>query len=394
VIGRRTLVIAVVAAVVLSVATTWLATRLVRSPAEVAARTAPPPPTTILAPVESRELATKVISRGTGHYGSPVNVSLAGSYLKRGPQLVTSLPSAGTALKEGDVALTVSGRPAFLLQGAQPSFRDLGPGMTGTDVKQLKSALKRLGYDPGPQDGAYDAATERAVESLYAKSGYSPLKATNDDVRGLLPVEARLIAGAMPGGGVQLPASEVLFMRAAPVRVDKLVGHVGESANGALLSVTDSAVSVDAQLPVDQATLVRPDAVVTIDEPDLGIKTTGKVTEVAANPGTNGVDNFHVFFRVAVAQAPDRLVGTSVRLTIAVDQSSKSQLTVPLSAVSTAADGSARVQKSAGGKVAPVPVNPGLAADGYVAIDVPGGGLAAGDQVVIGTDKGASAARG
>ncbi len=393
-IGRRTLVIAVVAAVVLSVATTWLATRLVRSPAEVAARTAPPPPTTILAPVESRELATKVITRGTGHYGSAVNLTLTGSYLKRGPQILTSLPAAGTALKEGDVALTVSGRPAFLLQGAQPSFRDLGPGMTGTDVKQLKSALKRLGYDPGPADGAYDAATEQAITELFQRNGFTPLKATAEDVRALLPVEARLVAGGMPGGGVQLPASEVVFMRAVPVRVDKLVAHVGDSVNGALMSVTDSAVSVDAQLPVDQASLIKPDATVTVDEPDLGIKTTGKITQVAANPGTNGVDNFHVFFRVAVPDPPDRLIGTSVRLTIAVDQSSKSQLTVPLSAVTTAADGSARVQKSARGKVATIPVNPGLAADGYVAVDVPGGGLAAGDQVVIGTDKGASAARG
>jgi hypothetical protein len=183
-------------------------------------------------------------------------------------------------------------------------------------------------------------------------------------------------------------------MPSLPVRVDKLINHLGDPLHGAALSVTDSTVSVDGQLPVDQATLVHPDAAVAIDEPDLGIKATGTVTQVAEGPGTNGVDHSHVFFRVTVPNPPDRLVGTSVRLTIAVDQSRKGQLTVPLSALTTVADGSARVQKSVSGKIQDVAVTPGLSADGYVAVDVPNGALAAGDQVVIGTAKGASASRG
>jgi multidrug efflux pump subunit AcrA (membrane-fusion protein) len=100
-----------------------------------------------------------------------------------------------------------------------------------------------------------------------------------------------------------------------------------------------------------------------------------------------------VFFRVSVPKPPDGLVGTSVRLTITVDRSGGG-LTVPLSAVSTAADGSARVQKSVAGALRSVTVTPGLSADGYVAVEVPGGGLAAGDDVLIGTGKGASTSRG
>jgi hypothetical protein len=32
--------------------------------------------------------------------------------------------------------LTISGRPTFLLDGVQPAYRDLGPGMSGTDVRR------------------------------------------------------------------------------------------------------------------------------------------------------------------------------------------------------------------------------------------------------------------
>jgi len=86
-------------------------------------------------------------------YGSPQTVTLPTSTLKPGSSIVTIAPVKGAALNEGSVALTVSGRPVFVLQGAQPAYRDLGPGAVGDDVRQLQESLARLGFDPGHDSG-------------------------------------------------------------------------------------------------------------------------------------------------------------------------------------------------------------------------------------------------
>jgi hypothetical protein len=72
-----------------------------------------------------------------------------------------------------------------------------------------------------------------------------------------------------------------------------------------------------------------------------------------------------------------------VRLTVHIESTRDRRLAVPVSAVSLGPDGASRVQRSERGRLAFVPVEPGLSADGYVAI-VPRGALAAGDLVVVG----------
>jgi peptidoglycan hydrolase-like protein with peptidoglycan-binding domain len=384
---QRTLGLSVVAAVVISSVVTWFASVQIVSPAEVAARAAPPEPSPILVPVEERRLTTKIVSRGTGHYGSPRELSVAPSRMKEGRGVITRLPRTGTVIGERDVILTISGRPTFLLDGAQPTYRDLGPGMSGTDVRQLERALQRAGLAPGKVDGSYDADTGRAVARLYRKRGFQPIVATQAQLDAVQPRQAELIAGARARAGVQLPADEVVFVPATPLRVTKVGARLGGSPAGALLTVTNSVVSVDGSLPVDQADRIKEGAEVLIDEPALGIEATGKVSRVASRPGTDGADGFHVFFQVVVDTPPPALVGASVRLTVPIKTSKASELAVPASAVSLGPDGAARVQRSVDGKTEFVAVEPGLAADGYVAVSAPAGGLAAGDMVVVGFDN-------
>jgi peptidoglycan hydrolase-like protein with peptidoglycan-binding domain len=384
---QRTLGLSVVAAVVVSSVVTWFASVQIVSPAEVAARAAPPEPSPILVPVEERRLSTKIVSRGTGHYGSPRELLVAPSRLKEGRGVITRLPRIGAVIGERDVVLTISGRPTFLLDGAQPSYRDLGPGVSGTDVRQLERALQRSGLTPGRVDGKYDAATGRAVARLYRKYGFQPIVASGGQLDAVRPRQAELIAGARSGAGVQLPADEVIFMPSTPVRVTKVRARLGASSAGALLTVTNSVVSIDGSLPIDQADRVKAGAEVLIDEPALGIVDTGKVSRVASRPGTDGVDGFHVFFQVQVDTPPPALVGASVRLTVPIKTSRASELAVPASAVSLGPDGAARVQRSVDGRTEFVPVQPGLAADGYVAVSAPNGRLAAGDMVVVGFDN-------
>src|ERR671925_696122 len=68
--------------VVLLAAVSWVAGSRVQSPAEAAARTAPPTPSPILVPVEERILTSDVVTRGTARYGLPQPISLAPSPLK------------------------------------------------------------------------------------------------------------------------------------------------------------------------------------------------------------------------------------------------------------------------------------------------------------------------
>jgi peptidoglycan hydrolase-like protein with peptidoglycan-binding domain len=377
----------VLGAVVIAALAGWLAGRLIQSPAEAAARRAAPELTPILVAAEERELSTDLVTRGTARFGSAQTLAIVPSELKSGEQIVTELPDDGAELAEGDVALTVSGRPVFLLEGAAPSYRDLGPGMIGEDIRQLEEALERLGFDPGAADGVFDASTEAAVVQLYREAGFEPVTATEEQLAGVRPLEADLVANARAGAGVQVPADEVVFVEGAPVRVTEATVEPGDPPKGPLLTVTDVAVAVDSSVPIEEAPLLKPGMRVILDEPDLGIDEMGVVSQVAEGPGTNDLDGFHVYFEVAVDGSPAALVGASVRVTVPIESTQGAVLTVPVSALSLGPDGSSRVQKSTGGKLEFVTVEPGLSAGGYVEVTPVDGTLEAGDQVVIGFEN-------
>ena len=69
---QRTKVLgAVLGIVVVAALTGWWGFTQVKSPADVAARTAAPTPSPILVPVEERVLSTSVVTRGTARFGLP-----------------------------------------------------------------------------------------------------------------------------------------------------------------------------------------------------------------------------------------------------------------------------------------------------------------------------------
>lgn len=176
--SRRKLFLAILGAIAVAGVAGWLASSSIHSPAELAARTAPPDASAILVPAEERVLSSDIVTRGTARFGSPQELFLSPSALKPEGGIVARLPLPGTELREGDVVLTTSGRPVFLLIGDRPSFRDLGPGLTGEDARQLEEALARLGFNPGTVDGVYDDATGAAVAEWYSLAGFSAFQAS------------------------------------------------------------------------------------------------------------------------------------------------------------------------------------------------------------------------
>ncbi|MEO5832040.1 MAG: peptidoglycan-binding domain-containing protein, partial [Nakamurella sp.] len=76
---------------------------------------------------------------------------------------ITSLRSASTLVNVGDQLYSVDQIPVRALQGDVPFYRDLGLGMVGTDVVQLRGGLIALGFLAGAADGSYDEAVGNAV---------------------------------------------------------------------------------------------------------------------------------------------------------------------------------------------------------------------------------------
>ena len=480
----------VLALVVLVAAGSWIAGSNIMTPAEAAARTAPPAPAPILVPIEARVLTSDIVTRGTARYGRPQSISIVPSALKPGAGIITTLPVRNTQLNEGNVMLTASGRPVFILQGEIPAYRDLVPGISGDDVRQLENALKRLGFDPGPVDGTFDEQTSAAVTDWYASAGWEPFGPTPDQLAHIRALEQELAVGinnrsaayaaaaaaplaveaaranadsanqaaaadvadkarlrdwatdedrvkanadlevaraaatatrlagevavqaavdaqkaaereaklaadsvvrlaadleiARRKAGVQVPADEIVFIPAVPVRVEQVNVVVGEAPSGPVMTVTNYQLAIDSSLALDEAPLVKPGMPVAIDEPDLGIKATGVVGRVADTPGAFGVDGFHIYLEILVDETPVALEGFSLRLTIPVKSTGGMVTVVPVSALSLAADGTSRVQVDHNGSLEFITVEPGLSADGFVEVTPVDGTLAPGQLVVIG----------
>jgi hypothetical protein len=187
--------------------------------------------------------------------------------------------------------------------------------------------------------------------------------------------------------GTQVPADEIVFLPALPVRVKEVMAVVGDPARGTVMTVTDNQLAIDSSLPLDAAQLVKPGMPVAIDEQALGIKAKGVVEKVANTPGTRGLDAYHIYFEVRVVETPMRLEGFSLRLTIPIESTGGAVTVVPISSLALAADGTSRVQVENHGTLKYIVVEPGLSADGYVEVTPIDGTLAPGQLVVVGYEN-------
>ncbi|MEH0420362.1 peptidoglycan-binding protein [Streptomyces sp. B21-083] len=181
---------ALVGAVVLVGAGGWIAGTQVRSPADAAAAHTAPKAGPVTVAVQRQSLTATVVASGSVEFASPRPLALAGSVGtgassavggEGAEQRITKAPVAGTEVKEGDVLMAVNGRPVLALSGNVPMYRALGPGASGDDVKQLQSALRRLGFDPGSISGNYRKGTATAVANWYTSKGYEAQKPSAED---------------------------------------------------------------------------------------------------------------------------------------------------------------------------------------------------------------------
>lgn len=187
---RRTLLITAGAAVASLGVGLFTGTRM-ESPADAAAKTAPPKASDITVPVERRALKSQIVTRADAAFAGAVNLKVeagSGSEGGGGQPIVTGrVPEVGAEIRMGRPVLEVAGRPVIPLIGVLPMYRTLRPGMSGPDVVQLEKLLDRMGLDPGTIDKTYTAATGRAVARVFRTAGYEPPapdEATKEAVKG------------------------------------------------------------------------------------------------------------------------------------------------------------------------------------------------------------------
>jgi hypothetical protein len=177
----------------------WTAATMINNPDDV--RRAEPTPSLITEEVVSTVLESAVVGRGDVVESERVTVTLTGEVGlgpdQSGQSVYTGrLARAGDEVAEGNVLAEISGRPVFVLQGEIPMYRALAPGTEGTDVEQLELALERLGHFDGAPDERYDAATEAAVERLYAELGYAPIDSGTGTIGGELDMAEAAVTEA------------------------------------------------------------------------------------------------------------------------------------------------------------------------------------------------------
>lgn len=148
--------------------------RQLKSPADLAAEADPPQPSRITAEIERRVLEARLVFRGSVVATNQAEISA--NRIAGGESVVTASPvRIGDTVNEGDVVLEVSGRPVFVLEGELPPYRNLAVGAEGPDVRQLETALARIGYlESSEVDDSYTLATASAVESMFSSAGYQP----------------------------------------------------------------------------------------------------------------------------------------------------------------------------------------------------------------------------
>ncbi|MEJ3748576.1 peptidoglycan-binding domain-containing protein [Actinomycetes bacterium KLBMP 9797] len=330
-VRRHRVVTAVaVASAVLSLAGMGSA-RFVKSPQQVAAEASAPEASLITAPVTSQVLASTLIFRGTVGAASRVAVTPAVSTAAGGAAPVVSAVRvrAGQSVTAGQVLLEVSGRPLISLAGAVPAYRDLKPGDTGADVKQLQAALAALGHFRSAPDGRFGGTTKAAVTRLYTAIGYdvpttggpegaedrAALQAARDAVvaaeRAVATLKRRIAAGdttVAAGGeplpeqlrylerdlakardneaylkahtGPRVPAAEVAFLPRFPARVETLGARAGAPVAAPLVTLSTGDLVVTSGLDPAQAELLAAGMPAQIDAEVLGESTTGTVHRV------------------------------------------------------------------------------------------------------------------
>lgn len=419
-----------IAAVVLGVAAGVVGRGFV-SPAQQAARAAPPALSLITSKVSYGALAVQIVLQAKVSHGYSYTV-YAPSALADSPVVTSENVSPGERVDSGDLIGTVAEQPVFVMRGRVPAFRSIGPGVNGVDVTELQDGLKAAGYGVGSDAaGRYGPGTAAAVGKMYRAAHLQPDVPTSaqgnlrrattalaaaqhrsDAARSTLATDltashsrlavnaARLavraavhavseataaLAQAQTVAEPEVPLGEVAFVPDLPGQVlsaAPLGSTVSEQVSGS--SAGKSAGSGLAVIGAARVRITATASALDIRQLRRGMRATAisdtSGTQVPAKIASLSGESITL---VPLARVPGGLVGQSVELTI-VTRRVKS-FVVPVAALDTNGSGLVYVTVvESSGRERVVWVRVGLSSGGRQAVVPTKGTLSTGDQVVIG----------
>lgn len=150
----------------------WFGARQFRSPAQREAEAKPPIAGPIYAVIRLGDLVDQVSGTGTLTYS---NTSAVVPNELPPNAVVTREPTRrGATVHAGDVISEVNGSPVILFAGSFMFYRDMLPGMSGPDVRQLQLGLRAAGYAvPSSELGRFGGGTAVDVRALFHRDGYA-----------------------------------------------------------------------------------------------------------------------------------------------------------------------------------------------------------------------------
>jgi HlyD family secretion protein len=385
--GRGGLVVGAVLALTVAVGVVaFLIGRGVSTPAQQAAQARPPKASLLTAPVALTHARTTVVLRGTLTDGGAISVGAPGD-LSGDLAVVTAVATApGSLAVDGSLIAAVAGRPVFVLRGQIPAYSTMSYGNSGVEVTELQTALEAAGFSIGfDTAGTYGAGTAAAIADLYQRAGYAPITAPGPAGPAGPARGSGTKHKARPKQYATVPLGEVMFTPSLPVTVVS-VAHLGQTiASGKPLARLGSGrFSFQATTDVNTASLLKVGATgrATSDLSNGSFAIRLRAKRPGSAPG-GGPGSKLTFTPVKPAVAA-RYVGQNMALHVQTGQAAGLQWVVPVSAVITAASGASSVTVLHGSRQVSVPVRAGLAFAGREVVRPIGGGLKAGEEVVIG----------
>ncbi len=299
---------------------------------------------------------------------------------------------------------------ARLSQAEAGTHPDTGLTPTESELSELRGAVDSAAADlndaelllvqlanaaaavPGQfQRQVEDATTQLAIqtasrrESLAGQdlSGYS--EAIADANREVVAAQEQLTR-LETEIGIQVPATELVFLPTLPRRVESVFVERGSVISGAVANVSGVDLILDSSVPAGDRPLIKVGDRVVADDADLGVSVEGEIVFVADTTGTQGASSSRYYLRIRLDEGVDaNELPSNLRVTVPFSSSDGEVLAVPLAAVSAAANGTPRVQvERSTGNVDVVDVVTGLRAGGLIEVRAVDGSLAEGDRVVVG----------
>jgi peptidoglycan hydrolase-like protein with peptidoglycan-binding domain len=282
--------------------------------------------------------------------------------------------------------------------------QDLANAVPGADVAvaEATAALDQARFDQTrtatEQQALVDAAVARltvaqaALDDLHRGVDTSSLRRQIDAAREEAGRARDELAALESELGTWLPAGEIVFLKATPVRVDQVAVARGSVIDGAFITVSGSELALRSSVTERDAPRVEVGMEVQIENPEAGGVIPGVISFKADRPGTDGVQPDRIYLEITPEEIPPEIIGTNVRVTIPVSSTGGEVLAVPAAALSATASGSTIVQVEEEEELRTVTVRPGLAAGGLVEVTPLEGSLEEGDWVVVGREGSSSGA--